>query len=899
MERLQKKQAALRQAIEKIIAAASDLLQSPTIQVGELEEHLDLILEQADELKSVSESIEKKIDLQELHAELEACAAYTEKICSIKTKIKRALRSQTANESRSTTPSVTGKASEQEAYHIGSVPPATFQPVSATTKLPKLEIGKFSGDLRSWQKFWNQFESTIHKNSTLPAIAKFQYLTSYLTGKAAAAIEGLPISDRNYDIAVKTLIERFGKEDVIIEDHMSRLLDVRPVHDLRDIERLRSLYDEIRSGVRSLEALGVSSSTYGTLLLTVLRKSIPKGHQPANCVAPVPMAKKKEVMSRERRCYKCAKKKHRATECRTARWLKCAKCSGRHATGVCELNQRPTHPPSIGDAAPAETAVQSSLQVGPALGKTRVLLQTARAYAEGQHNSALVRMLLDGGSQRTFVRQDVSRRLNLRVIGGEKLAIYAFGSERPSEERRCHRVECWLRNWRNNTRVRIEALEVPEICGDLLPPPDDSTASIAREQDLQLADTLPDGYHPGVGVELLIGADHYWDIATGNVKRLGEKLVAMETAFGWTLQGTESTSSVATFLSSTGVMRVGVTTAPDEISRQLRSFWELEHLGIVNDTQLTAKEDSVLRAFEETITQKNGRYQVALPWKENASDLTDNKSIASHRLHSLTAKLLRHEETVLDYDQAIRNYLQAGHAEEANELATLSHHLKTVQEKFPRTAKILSDNLYVDDLVTGADSVEEAERIIRESQSILKAAGMNLRKWRSNYPELIASFAETESAQKTLPELGPTKILGVEWRPDTDEFVFEMTALIGFLASRQDTKRFVLQASARIFDPFGFLSAITITAKIMFQSLWERGTAWDERVPSDLQETWDKCIDAYCTPEYGTRYPNFENATGLFEEDKPSNRSFDAVFRARGRVAELHKSPLPRFPPTE
>ncbi|XP_075536007.1 uncharacterized protein LOC142571494 [Dermacentor variabilis] len=1059
MERLQKKQAALRQAIEKIIAAARDLLQSPTIQVGELEEHLDLILEQADELKSVNESIEKKIDLQELDAELEACAAYTEKICSIKTKIKRALRSQTANESRSTTPSVTGNASEQEAYHIGSVPPATFQPVSATTKLPKLEIGKFSGDLRSWQKFWNQFESTIHKNSTLPAIAKFQYLTSYLTGKAAAAIEGLPISDRNYDIAVKTLIERFGKEDVIIEDHMSRLLDVRPVHDLRDIERLRSLYDEIRSGVRSLEALGVSSSTYGTLLLTVLRKSIPselclayfrrkaaspetpqhellsfldfmreevesreraqsalrrgyqdaairqkapikgdvrlqnpsasvltvtdgetqcafcgaEGHQPANCVAPVPMAKKKEVMSRERRCYKCAKKKHRAAECRTARWLKCAKCSGLHATGVCELNQRPTHPPSIGDAAPAETAVQSSLQVGPALGKTRVLLQTARAYAEGQHNSALVRMLLDGGSQRTFVRQDVSRRLNLRVIGGEKLAIYAFGSERPSEERRCHRVECWLRNWRNNTRVRIEALEVPEICGDLLPPPDDSTASIAREQDLQLADTLPDGYNPGVGVELLIGADHYWDIATGNVKRLGEKLVAMETAFGWTLQGTESTSSVATFLSSTGVMRVGVTTAPDEISRQLRSFWELEHLGIVNDTQLTAKEDSVLRAFEETITQKNGRYQVALPWKENASDLTDNTSIASHRLHSLTAKLLRHEETVLDYDQAIRNYLQAGHAEEANELgesplgpiyymphrgvvrpgsettklrvvfdasskaagklslndvlfagpnlnpnladilirfrvhnvaimsdiekaflqielaesardavrflwyqstpgqgdalppikeyrmtrvpfgvtcspfllaATLSHHLKTVQEKFPRTAKILSDNLYVDDLVTGADSVEEAERIIRESQSILKAAGMNLRKWRSNYPELIASFAETESAQKTLPELGPTKILGVEWRPDTDEFVFEMTALIGFLASRQDTKRFVLQASARIFDPFGFLSAITITAKIMFQSLWERGTAWDERVPSDLQETWDK----WCLP---------------------------------------------------
>ncbi|KAH7953248.1 hypothetical protein HPB49_010779 [Dermacentor silvarum] len=64
---------------------------------------------------------------------------------------------------------------------------------------------------------------------------------------------------------------------------------------------------------------------------------------------------------------------------------------------------------------------------------------------------------------------------------------------------------------------------------------------MAHEQGLQLANTLPDGYHPGVGVELLIEVDHYWDITTGNVKRLCENLVAMETAFGWILQDTEST----------------------------------------------------------------------------------------------------------------------------------------------------------------------------------------------------------------------------------------------------------------------------------------------------------------------------------------------------------------------
>lgn len=113
----------------------------------------------------------------------------------------------------------------------------------------QLEIARFIRDLRSWQKPWNRFQSTVHKNSLLPAIANLQYLTSYLTRKATAAIEGLPISNRNYNIMVKTLIERFGKEDIIIEEHMSRLLNVHPVHNLNDIERLRTLYDEIQSKV--------------------------------------------------------------------------------------------------------------------------------------------------------------------------------------------------------------------------------------------------------------------------------------------------------------------------------------------------------------------------------------------------------------------------------------------------------------------------------------------------------------------------------------------------------------------------------------------------------------------------------------------------------------------------
>ncbi|KAL3242262.1 hypothetical protein MRX96_021307 [Rhipicephalus microplus] len=90
-------------------------------------------------------------------------------------------------------------------------------------------------------------------------------------------------------------------------------------------------------------------------------------------------------------------------------------------------------------------------------------------------------MLLDGGRQITFIREEVSRRLKIYVIGEARLTIDAFGSQTPMEERRCRRLECWLKNCRSNTRVRIKAFEIPETSGDLVPPPDDRVTHLTQE----------------------------------------------------------------------------------------------------------------------------------------------------------------------------------------------------------------------------------------------------------------------------------------------------------------------------------------------------------------------------------------------------------------------------------
>jgi len=50
------------------------------------------------------------------------------------------------------------------------------------------------------------------------------------------------------------------------------------------------------------------------------------------------------------------------------------------------------------------------------------------------------------------------------------------------------------------------------------------------------------------------------------------------------------------------------------------------------------------------------------------------------------------------------------------------------------------------------------------------------------------------------------------------------------------TKREVLQQSSKIFDPQGYLSPVTIQAKLLLQQLWQANVQWDEPLPQLLQE---------------------------------------------------------------
>ncbi|KAL1475933.1 hypothetical protein MTO96_036920 [Rhipicephalus appendiculatus] len=58
-----------------------------------------------------------------------------------------------------------------------------------------------------------------------------------------------------------------------------------------------------------------------------------------------------------------------------------------------------------------------------------------------------------------------------------------------------------------------------------------------RDRNLAFADE-PQGDQPQDStISVLIGSDHYWRVVTGRVERFADTLCAVETIFGWVIQG--------------------------------------------------------------------------------------------------------------------------------------------------------------------------------------------------------------------------------------------------------------------------------------------------------------------------------------------------------------------------
>ena len=63
------------------------------------------------------------------------------------------------------------------------------------------------------------------------------------------------------------------------------------------------------------------------------------------------------------------------------------------------------------------------------------------------------------------------------------------------------------------------------------------------------------------------------------------------------------------------------------------------------------------------------------------------------------------------------------------------HHLNKYMSTHPELVKRISESVYIDNVVSGAETKEEAFTVYQESKAMLRAGGFNFRKFNKNSSE--------------------------------------------------------------------------------------------------------------------------------------------------------------------
>lgn len=156
---------------------------------------------------------------------------------------------------------------------------------------------------------------------------------------------------------------------------------------------------------------------------------------------------------------------------------------------------------------------------------------------------------------------------------------------------------------------------------------------------------------------------------------------------------------------------------------------------------------------------------------------------------------------------------------------------------FPEESRIITNDFYVDDLITGSDDIAKLTSFRRNISNILKSGGFVLRKFGSNDCRVLSDIRdENGMSDYIISDSKTRKTLGVAWNPQFDNFQY--SAIPFNNTTSRISKRSILSYISQIFDPLGLLGPVVINAKKILQQLWQLRLHWDETVPQNLHTSW-------------------------------------------------------------
>ncbi|CAG7822716.1 unnamed protein product, partial [Allacma fusca] len=179
-----------------------------------------------------------------------------------------------------------------------------------------------------------------------------------------------------------------------------------------------------------------------------------------------------------------------------------------------------------------EGNTKASLAMSNMSNSPDVLLKTLIVNLSCGEEYRKVRLVIDDGSQRSYVLKTVAEELSLKAIGREPMIHALFGGMK-SDPVDHIRYEVSLGKLDGSYNCTLKVLDQPTICSPISKVPRGPWLGELKKRRIWISDVGADVCR----IDMLIGADFAGKLLTGQVRHLKSGLVAVETKLGWTLMG--------------------------------------------------------------------------------------------------------------------------------------------------------------------------------------------------------------------------------------------------------------------------------------------------------------------------------------------------------------------------
>lgn len=343
-------------------------------------------------------------------------------------------------------------------------------------------------------------------------------------------------------------------------------------------------------------------------------------------------------------CINCLKSSHKTSNCKSS---KCKTCQKLHNTLL------------HFDGNEKQSTSKSNVNSIVATSRNHdhgVVLATALVELQGPTQRFQARVLLDSGSQSCLITRSLCEKYKL-VQYKTKTGVQGINCAQINTS---NITNVQMTSKDSSYTINIQCLVLPSITAQLPTSPLNPTVKATLPRHVTLAN--PSFDKPGP-IDLLIGANVFYDILSNQRLKVPNGLVAQSTSLGWIIAGG---GNVPTEFQPRAIACHSI----DQLHQQITQFWQTEEGMLTPAVRKNSIEEQQCEDFFEKTTLRDidGKYIVRLPFRDDVRKLGQSRAMATQRFLSNEKKRERQPNINVQYQKFIQEYYDMGHMEKVPKL---------------------------------------------------------------------------------------------------------------------------------------------------------------------------------------------------------------------------------------